>query len=264
MRKKTKIKQLDLAPQKKECRECGQEISLPAKKCYHCSSYQNRWRNWLMYLPYSISLVMMAIAITQTLLSYREVELAKKDRSDASEALREIENVKTIVDSVVIEVNISKKNISTLEKDLKEKTENAEIRIAALQEAIDNAALQTANALPARKELKLTYSTHSVQEVSNGIQTIISFDSSVELPLGKVEFLIEVIGKADAKILSINPAEAISFSVMSKIGGDGKKGNLSYVSSGFSFPKIAITLSTPTKIVVQGQPGLDPFELDIK
>ncbi|MFH1903934.1 MAG: hypothetical protein ABIK53_00185 [bacterium] len=257
MNTKNEIKQPPLAPQKKECRECGQEISIKAKKCYHCGSHQAKWKNLLLYIPYVISIGMMVIAVVQ-------VNEAKKERSDASQALREIDGMKNIITSVVRGVRESEKNISKLEKDMQRKTEQVEKRVTALQKAIDEAALQTSKALPAREESKLEYSTHSVQKTSEGIQTIISFKSSTNLPLGRVEFSIEIEGKTDAKILSINPAEGVSFAVISRIERDGKKGHLSYVSAGSSSPKIEIKLSAPTKLTIQGKPELDSFGLDIK
>lgn len=264
MSNKTEIKQPALAPQKKECRECKREINIKANKCHHCGSYQKKWQSWLVNLPYGISLVMMIIAITQTSLSFRQVELTKKDLSDASKALQEIEKMKTIVDLVVIGVHQSEKNISTLEKNINEKTENVEQKIAALQEAMDSAALQTSKSLPFREESKLTYFKHSVEKVPDGIQIIISFNSSANLPLGAVEFSIEIESKPDAKILSISPAETIAFAVRSTIEKNMRKGYLSYVSSGSTSPKIQITLSAPAKLIIQGKPALSAFTLDIK
>ena len=146
---------------------------------------------------------------------------------------------------------------------MKVKTDNVEQKIAALEKAMDVAALQTSKSLPFREKSKLKYFIHTVQKVPDGIKVIITFDSSANLPLGAVEFFVEIENKTDAKILSIMPAD-IAFAVMSTIDKNKVKGHLSYVSSGSSSLKIQITLSAPAKLIIQGKPALKPFTLDVK
>lgn len=264
MSNKDELKQQSLVLQKKECKECRKEISVKSNKCHHCGSYQNKWRNLLLYIPYVISLVLMVVAITQVTLSYIQVKETRNARFDASQALQEIEDMKEIIKSILKGVSESEKNISTLEINIQKKIEEIETRITAFEEAFDKKVLQTSEALPAGEEVKLAYSKHSVQKTTDGVQAIIFFTSSASLPLGRVEFSIEIEDETNAKILSIRPAETITFAVAFSTEKNGRKGSLSYVSTGSSPPRIKVTLSAPAKLIIQGNLGLELFELDIK
>jgi len=111
---------------------------------------------------------------------------------------------------------------------------------------------------------KLVYSTHSVNKVSDGIEVLLVFQSSGNIALGKVEFSLDLKGETNSKFLSILPSESVSLAVMSKITENNRKAQLSYITTSPSSPRIKVKISAPASLIIQGNPGLEPFELDIK
>lgn len=264
MSNKDELTQQSFTLQKKECSECREEISVKANKCHHCGSYQNNWQNWLSYLPYFISIVLMVVAITQLVLSSIQVKATRNELAKVEQTLRDVEEMKLKIESILKGVTLSEENISVLEKNTQETTERLNERMTVFEEALDEIADQISKALPAGEELKLAYSEHSVQKTTDGVQAIISFTSSARLPLGRIEFSIEIEDETNAKILSIGPAETITFDTVSSYATNRRKALLSYVSTGSSLTKIKVTLSAPAKLIIQGNLGLELFELDIK
>lgn len=133
------------------CRHCKQEIPVEASKCFHCSSFQNRWLSWLTYAPSIVSIGMMCIAIAQiyiafyqTDLSYQQFNETKKQRTIASDALNSAEYAKSTAQSISDEMKRLSLEMKELYADSKERVDSiaeitgrANAAVAGLQSAID-------------------------------------------------------------------------------------------------------------------------------
>ena len=97
---------------------------------------------------------------------------------------------------------------------------------------------------------------------ASGLRGTITFQPTTNASLSSVEFSVSILPGSTARITEIRPAIPVSLMVASQISSDGKNAHLKYTVVGASHPSLSIELSGPAKLRVEGEPGIQAFELE--
>ena len=115
---------------------------------------------------------------------------------------------------------------------------------------------------------KLTFLSKKIEKVDQGYLVILRFKPSKNERLGLLAFSAALPVNTDKQILDFWPSSKgspfTSGKDSKKIENDGKSARLIYSLLGFGYPSIDLVVSGPTKVQIQGNNGLETFEIDVQ
>lgn len=115
---------------------------------------------------------------------------------------------------------------------------------------------------PTSSRPQLQYGESTFRKIDSHVSGHIVFRSTSNISLTSVDFQVSVVGSGESRILSIEPAVPVSLMVSTFVSPDGRQASLRYTVVGDQEPAFSLELTAPTRIRIEGQPGIRPFELD--
>jgi cell division protein FtsL len=114
---------------------------------------------------------------------------------------------------------------------------------------------------------KLAFLSKNIEKVDQGYRVTMRFKPTKNERLGLLAFSAALPVNADNQILDFWPSKNSSFTSgknSKKIENNGKSALLRYSLLGFGYPSIDLVVSGPTKVQIQGNNGLETFEIDVQ
>ena len=115
---------------------------------------------------------------------------------------------------------------------------------------------------------KLAFLSKKIEKVDQGYRITLRFKPTKNERLGLLAFSAELPVNTDKQILDFWPSSKgspfTSGKDSKKIEKDGKSARLIYSILGFGYPSIDLVVSGPTKVQIQGNNGLETFEIDVQ
>ncbi|HUT54840.1 MAG TPA: hypothetical protein VM658_15720 [bacterium] len=124
---------------------------------------------------------------------------------------------------------------------------------------------------PLAEPCKLVLHSKSIDKVKEGYRVTLIFRPTKNESLGLLDFqaVLSPVNNS-VRILDFWPTKVkgsppfTSGKDSKKIADDGKSARLIYSLIGFGYPSVDLVLSGPTKVQIQGNNGLEAFEVDVR
>lgn len=259
------------------CFYCASEIAENAKLCPACGRYRRRWLNYIR-----ADHISLLIAFGIMVVAYLQFIETKKDRIEAAKILERVESVEENLEKVEAEalarVKSAEENLKKVETEIKSLREAAEQGAGEIAKILDYVRSVQKEVDKMRSDLEkmdkrigdlprgptapaLKFSDSRFELTASGLRGTVTFEPTSNASLSSVDFKVTVLQGSVARITKISPGIPISLMVSSEISADGKRARLKYTIVGTSKPSFSIELTGPAKLRIEGEPGIQAFEL---